>query len=286
MSSKYSKEKLVQAYKEVWRALAKSPTKREFIRDARIDGRAVSERAISVCFGGRFASLAAAAGSEPNNQKQKIQDEDLLTEWGNIVRKLGHVPTVAEFHGLSRFSPDVLQRRFGGFTRVPQRFMEECGESPDWADIRQTVSNSVRSNRMPPDREVEGDLANPARAKPDRLPDRPTYGSPIDFRGLRHEPINEDGVIFLFGMVARELGFLVESVQGGFPDCEAKQEVGKQKWQRVRIEFEFESRNFRDHGHDPKGCDIIVCWRHNWKEAPLQVIELVREIERLPNPKK
>jgi hypothetical protein len=30
------------------------------------------------------------------------------------------------------------------------------------------------------------------------------------------------------------------------------------------------------HGHDPKGCDIIVCWRHNWKKCPknLEVIEL------------
>src|SRR5574341_205258 len=45
------------------------------------------------------------------------------------------------------------------------------------------------------------------------------YGEPIDFRGLRHAPINEQGVVFLFGMVSDELGFLVESVHHPFPDC-------------------------------------------------------------------
>src|SRR5258706_14491232 len=109
-----------------------------------------------------------------------------------------------------------------------------------------------------------------------KLEGRPTYGNPIDFRGLRHEPVNEDGVVFLFGMVARELGYLVEAVQAGFPDCEAKRQVDAGKWQRVRIEFEFESRNFRDHGHPPEGCDVIVCWRHNWPDCPppLEVVEL------------
>lgn len=66
-----------------------------------------------------------------------------------------------------------------------------------------------------------------------KRPDRPIFGDPIDFRGLRHEPVNEQGVVFLFGMVARELGYLVEAVQGGFPDCEAKRQISKGQWQPV-----------------------------------------------------
>lgn len=46
------------------------------------------------------------------------------------------------------------------------------------------------------------------------------------------------------------------------------------RWQRVAIEFEFLSRSFRDHGDDPKGCDLIVCWAHNWLECPSEVVEL------------
>jgi len=64
-----------------------------------------------------------------------------------------------------------------------------------------------------------------SRQKYSRLNDRPTYGNPIDFRGLRHEPVNEQGVVFLFGIVAKELGYMVEAVQTGYPDCEAKRQV-------------------------------------------------------------
>jgi hypothetical protein len=40
------------------------------------------------------------------------------------------------------------------------------------------------------------------------------------------------------------------------------------------VEFEYESRNFLKHMHDVKGCNMIICWRHNWPECPLPVIEL------------
>jgi hypothetical protein len=106
----------------------------------------------------------------------------------------------------------------------------------------------------------------------------------MDFRGLRHEPVNEQGVVLLFGMVAKELGYTVEAVQSGFPDCEAKRQIAPERWQRVHLEFEFESRNFRDHGHSLTGCDVIVCWRHNWPDCPphLEILELSSLIKSLP----
>src|SRR5574341_2004066 len=95
--------------------------------------------------------------------------------------------------------------------------------------------------------------------------------------------MNEQGVVFLFGMVAKELGYMVEVVQAGFPDCEAKRQVGPNKWQPVRIEFEFQSKDFREHGHREDGCDVIVCWHHNWSECPahLEVVELKSVIKSL-----
>lgn len=109
------------------------------------------------------------------------------------------------------------------------------------------------------------------------------YGSLLNFRGLQHAPINEQGVVFLFGMVAQELGFIVESVASGYPDCEAKRCVDKNQnyWQKARIEFEYQSRNFRDHSHDPHGCDLIICWENNWPECPIEVLELRKEIPKL-----
>jgi hypothetical protein len=112
------------------------------------------------------------------------------------------------------------------------------------------------------------------------MKDRPVMGEPFDRRPMTNAPVNELGVMVLFGMVAAGLGLQVESVQGKFPDCIAKRQVAPGKWQYLRIEFEYESKNFKLHGHDPKGCDMIVCWRHNWKECPaeIEVVELCKLI--------
>ena len=106
------------------------------------------------------------------------------------------------------------------------------------------------------------------------LPDRPLMGEPMHTAGLTHEPVNEMGVSMLFAMMARDLGFILEAIQPGFPDCRAKMEVMPGRWQDVRIEFEKDSRSFAEHGHDPKGCDMIVCWRHNWKACPKEIMVL------------
>lgn len=108
------------------------------------------------------------------------------------------------------------------------------------------------------------------------LKDRPLLGAPTGLPGFPYEPVNEMGVMVLFSMMAPQLGFVIESVQANFPDCEAKIEVEPGRWQHFRIEFEYESRGFRVHGHDPLQCDLIVCWRHNWKKCPphIQVLEL------------
>jgi hypothetical protein len=91
-------------------------------------------------------------------------------------------------------------------------------------------------------------------------------------------PTNEMGVVFLFGTLAKELGFMVIRLQAEFPDCEAFREVEPGRWQWVRIEFEYESRNFLAHGHKLDGCDLIVCWKHNWEGCPLEVVELRKAI--------
>jgi hypothetical protein len=102
--------------------------------------------------------------------------------------------------------------------------------------------------------------------RPARLPD----GAPLDFA-----PNNEQGVVYLFSHLARRrFGLHVERVQSGFPDCLAYKD-GK----RIRIEFEHRSRNFALHRHDPRHCDWIVCWTHDWPAVPprLRVVELRKE---------
>lgn len=115
------------------------------------------------------------------------------------------------------------------------------------------------------------------------LRDRPLMGAECVIPGLAHEPVNEQGVLFLFGMLARRLGFIVQSLQSAYPDCLAKMEVEPGLWQDRSIEFEFRSSHFRAHGHDPSKADMIVCWIHDWEACPehIEVIELREVVRRL-----
>ena len=107
------------------------------------------------------------------------------------------------------------------------------------------------------------------------------YGEPLGLAAMAHAPTNELGVLFLFGILAADLGFRVERLQAAFPDCEAKREVSPGKWELVFIELEIYSRNFKLHRHNPRGCHAIVCWKHNWPDCPewLEVIELSKVVK-------
>ena len=97
-------------------------------------------------------------------------------------------------------------------------------------------------------------------------------GGILGVRGIVYEPINEQGVILLFAALCHDLGFMIEGIRGGFPDALLRRKNAKGTWNSCRAEFEFKSSNFRQHKHDPKGCDIVICWEHDWQDCPLEVI--------------
>jgi len=109
---------------------------------------------------------------------------------------------------------------------------------------------------------------------------RSIVGDPINFEGLIYGPLNENGVVFLFSKIHDKLGINIEAIQASFPDAKGRRKTTK-GWVDVWIEFEFKSSYFKAHNHDPKECDIIVCWEHDWKDCPIEVIELKKEIESL-----
>jgi predicted transport protein len=124
---------------------------------------------------------------------------------------------------------------------------------------------------------------------------RTIVGSPINFRGFIYAPINEQGVVYLFGLVSEDLNIRVESIQQGYPDCTGIRFLGKGRWERVRIEFEYSSSNFILHRHDPKGCDLIVCWvddltdkqKEDLAKEGVEIIDLKSRIgtDEIPNKK-
>ena len=123
-----------------------------------------------------------------------------------------------------------------------------------------------RRRRSRPD-----DAVSAAPAAP--RPQASVVGDVINYRGLVYGPVNEMGVVALFAKISEDLGFIIEEVRAAFPDCIARRQVDR-GWERVGIEFELRSSNFERHGHDPGGCDLIVCWDHDWETCPVPVLSL------------
>ena len=211
----------------------------------------------------RWSDAIRAAGCVPRPPPAiRSGTDQLLVDWANSVRKLKQIPTHLEHDSLGRYSPSTIARGCGGWSRLPDRFRKFAEGKKEWKDVLALLP--------PPG-------MRPAAFRSHARSTGRVYGEPLDYKNLRHAPVNEMGVVHLFGAMSEDLGFLIESVQGAFPDCEAKQRSAEGKWLLKRIEFEYESRhNFKEHGHPPEGCDMIVCWTHNWPDCPkhLEVIAL------------
>jgi hypothetical protein len=204
-------------------------------------------------------------------RKMRISDEELLDDYLRVVQNLeGRLPSYHEFAGKAKFSMGTYENHFGGFKGFRRQAVQRGIEKgilqpsimPDEAEDTTRSSETFILNHQP-------------------LDDRPVLGEEINIPGLSNAPVNEMGVIYLFGIMAEKLGFRIESLNpNGFPDCEGKRKLKKGKWQRVRIELELRSSHFLLHKHDASKCDLIICWIDDWKDAPIEVCCLKKYIEK------
>jgi hypothetical protein len=299
-----TRQKIVTAILEYAEKLGEPPSLKQLMRVSNCTKRQVRRH---------FGSYAAALREcklERYGGGAKVPLETLFHDWAMVVRVLKKLPSGTEYERNSRYSQRPLVTRFGAWNLVPhglkQFIYAEGAKEPswleEWKDVLELIEANDKAERVK-DELPEG-LARAKggrRRKPEpngtdeqstivrtairqakrwqAFPDRPFYGPLIHPYPLAHGPMNELGVLFLFGTVAAELGFVVTWIRMEFPDCEAMILVGDDKWQRIRIEFEYESRNFLKHLHDTKECDLIVCWKHNWPECPVKVLELRKVLQ-------
>jgi hypothetical protein len=295
-----TREEIIAAIQTCARKLGRTPTRAELKKMA-----GVSLSLVKYRFRGMTLALREA-GLDPKGRGHLIPTEELLLQWAGVARKLSKLPAMARYASLGPSTHVPFIRRYGSWHAVPGAFRKMAREKQiekEWEDVLAMIEAAheveLRKQIACPGRmhgkgleafSAGRELAEPETWNPRAneysrrklLPGRALAGPPMDFEGLAHEPANELGVVFFFGTQAHRLGFRVLTFQQEFPDCEAMREVRPGKWQWVRIEFEYESRNFQRHRHDPKGCDVIVCWRHNWAECPknIEVVELRRVVGR------
>ena len=262
-----SKQEIMSAIAECAEKLGHPPTHKELLQTT-----TVSQRQIVKEFGTHTRALLACnlAINGPGN---KLKVEALFSDWAKVARELKKIPSKAEFEHLAKHSTTPLKTRFGSWGEVPRclkRYIVDQGRAEECKDLLEIIEAYERGRD-------ERDWGPPPvyePHKPRMIMNRPLYGPLLRPYPLIHGPINEAGVIYLFGTLSERLGYVVTRIQKEFPDCEAMRLVDEDRWQRIWIEFEYESRNFLKHMHRVDGCDLIVCWKHNWPECPLEVLEL------------
>lgn len=264
-----SKEEIIAAIRECAEKLGRTPT----LRDLETMFPKFTRKGIRLKFG-NYAHALEACGFEVGGGGFAYPMHKIFRDWAAVVRKINHLPSLAEYDALGEFTRSAFMRRFGYWRNVPQalkEYMVAEGLEQEYADVLEIIKTKKVGEQKGARRLV---APEPAIRRPILPKAGPVFGMPLTSTPLVFAPRNEAGVLLLFGMMAERLGFIVTHVQAGFPDCLALLKLDENSCQLARIEIEYESRNFLEHGHQVKECDMIVCWIHNWKECPLPVVEL------------
>jgi hypothetical protein len=228
---RHTRESIVQTLQNLAGRLGKQARSRRDVQPH------IPVSSVNYHFGHLTKALEAAglgvAGPDPAiYDRMRLSDDELFTSLWEVERRIGHDPTLSEYRAnAGQFSPRPFKTRFGPWELTLQHYRK-------WKAER--AGSPVGSSKPPDDSggangpvlcagapSSAGQPQSQASGTPRRSP--PLFGEPIDFRGLRHAPINEQGVVYLSGMVSRELGFSVEALQQGFPDCEAKYQHDKSR---------------------------------------------------------
>ncbi|HDP94073.1 MAG TPA: hypothetical protein ENN40_01800 [Candidatus Aminicenantes bacterium] len=276
----YSREEIIREIQKVAAGLGVRYLKQQdFILNSTIPINTVKYHLGTWAQAAKSAGLEMPRGYSQEENPELVQDDELLRELVRLYRLGGKPPTadIVKAHGA--FSLEYYTSRWQSLERALWKAREL------FPDAFQPVAAAP-----PPNVPASEADTSPIRLIPQTIkPKRPVkverrLGEPVDFRGIRYAPVDRDGVLFLFGMLATELGFELEFVSSERPHAEGRRyfDVRREQWKHLRVEFLLKSSTYtpdQESGREP--CDLLVCWEHDSEDCPVEVLELksvVREI--------
>lgn len=224
-TEKQTKDEIIAAIQACATKLGHVPSRDEMKREC-----GVNRRTLAMQFG-NYTKALRACGFEGQGSGFMRSMEELFKEWAVIVRETGEVPSIAEYQLRSQHSCGPLSKRFGSWQHVPAgllQYAEEKGLGEQWADVLEITRKHKR--RKVPGPKIPGPWKG-WNSGPKILEGRPVYGAPFVQRAMSFAPVNEMGVVYLFGAMAEKLGFIVTWIGTQYPDVEAFREVEPGRWQ-------------------------------------------------------
>jgi hypothetical protein len=264
--NRISEQDCITELRRVAAALGKSSVSRE---EFKTHGR-FSENAIIRRFKSWNKALVAAGLPLSAQYKKPLGVDTLAPHFLKATAELRRVPTRLQLARRTTHTEEAFSRKFGGYAEFKRQAIRHILASEKELEL------SIQGL-------LEEEQVKLGKKHSAPIPPAPhEHGRMLGFRQFAHVPTYEQEVVALFSAVAGELGFEILSMREAFPDCKAQRRSGvRGRYKECRIEFEFRSRDYVTHKHPTNGCDLIVCWEHNWEGCPIEVLELSKEIRRL-----
>src|SRR3990170_2929929 len=182
---KYTKEEIITALQRLAQELG---TKK--LRKADV-GKIIPNSTIARRFGS-FGKALEEAGLEKIDQKrpEKISDDDLFGSFLEVERRLGHEPRTNEYSANGKFSVKPFMVRFGKWPDVLKHYRKWKAENPEALkkEPHEETTHSPTTEEKSPER--HGEFMETPKFIKGKQP-KQLFGELLEFRGLRHAPINE-----------------------------------------------------------------------------------------------
>jgi hypothetical protein len=123
------KQLILDSLAAIARGAGRPPSRSEFVA---LSG--ISEHSVSQFYPNWNAALRAA-GLPPYTLNLRLDDRELLEDWGFAVRRNRAIPARRTYHHLGKFDHRTFERRFGPWSQLPEVFRNFAREKPEWADV-------------------------------------------------------------------------------------------------------------------------------------------------------
>ncbi|MBL8098376.1 MAG: hypothetical protein JNK81_04300 [Anaerolineales bacterium] len=138
------KVEILDSIRNLANTIGRTPTRNEFREKTKI-----TEHTLFKYFPSWREALRAA-GLESNSTNVKLDDEDLLIDWGIFVRENRQIPTRYQYERKGKYSYSTFQNHFGKWAVIPTKFREFAQGKPEWEDVLSILPLTVLSHSIEP----------------------------------------------------------------------------------------------------------------------------------------